>query len=111
MKKYLLVYTGGTQPASREEGEMVMKTWIDWMKGLGENLVDGGFPIQGDHMVVSGQDAMTSTLGVEGYSVVKAADMKAALEIAKSCPHASVAGGMVHVQEEYVMVLPEGMTM
>jgi hypothetical protein len=68
---------------------------MKWMKDLGENIVNFGTPFKGATMV----DAKGNTRagGLSGYSVVKAADMDAALTIAKACPHLEM--GEVEVAE------------
>ena len=87
MSNYIIAYHGGAKPASPEEGAQQKAKWKAWVDGLGEAIVNPGTPL--------GTSKMASTGGVSdhngsdkltGFSIVKADDMDAALEIAKRCP-------------------------
>ncbi len=68
---------------------------MKWMQDSGEDIVNFGTPFKGATMVSA--DGATRAGGLSGYSVVKAADMAAALTIAKACPHLEM--GEVEVAE------------
>lgn len=100
MKKFLLTYYGGTQPASKEEGDKVMAAWQTWMDGMGSALVDAGFPIMpGAKRVNAGMEVSEGHSGINGYTIIQAESMDDAVEIAKECPHLE-AGGDVEIIEE-----------
>ncbi|MDH4334895.1 MAG: hypothetical protein OEW24_06500 [Chloroflexota bacterium] len=87
MAKFLLLFHGGTMPESPEEGAKVMQAWTDWFASLGDSVVDLGSPISqrrtfGADGAVSSGDADSVT----GYTVLQAADIDAAVALAKTCP-------------------------
>lgn len=81
MKKFVYLFIGGTPPADPAESKKVMAAWEAWFGMLGGSLVDMG-SILGDRKTV-GAPAATK---VTGYTVVQAADLKAAVTLAKNCP-------------------------
>jgi hypothetical protein len=88
MVNYLLLYSGGSMPASDAEQKQVMEAWGKWVGALGTSLVDGGNPftpqaktIAHDGKVSDGPAGMAS-----GYSVVKANSMAEAVKMAEGCP-------------------------
>ncbi len=95
MPEFIIVYHGAGQPESKEAGEAAKARWMKWMQDLGEDIVNFGTPFKGATMVDA--EGNTSAGGLSGYSVVKAADMDAALEIARACPHLEM--GEVEVAE------------
>lgn len=101
MGNYALVYVGGSQPASEEEGKAVMDAWMAWFGTLGDAVVDGGNPF-GPSASVSPGGAVSegNRSGATGYSILRADDLAAATALAQRCPHLS-AGGTVEVHEIY----------
>lgn len=95
MAEFIIVYHGFGQPASAEEGKAAQGRWMKWMQDLGENIVNFGTPFKGATLIA--QDGSASKGGLSGYSVVKAENMEAAMEIAKACPHLEM--GAVEVAE------------
>jgi hypothetical protein len=89
MSEYLLLYTGGKMPESDEEMGQVMQAWTDWMASIGDALKDGGNPftpaaktIASDGSVSDGPVGTMAT----GYSIINAASLHDAAELAKGCP-------------------------
>jgi hypothetical protein len=89
MVSYLLLYSGGSMPASPAEQAAVMQAWGAWFGKLGSALVDGGNPftpmaktIAGDGKVSDGPVGPMAS----GYSIIKADSLAAAVEMAKGCP-------------------------
>ena len=99
MAKFLLTYHGGSEPTSPEEGERVMAAWTGWFGRLGGAVVDGGQPIAGVR-TISSNGGVSDGAGnaVTGYSILSAASLDAAVELAKGCPHLA-SGGSVEVGE------------
>lgn len=94
MPNFLLVYHGGTMPASEEEGQKVMQAWLSWFGSLGDAVVDGGNPV-GKSMTVHPGGKVTDDGGpspTTGYSVLKAADADAVAAMARRCPHLDADG-------------------
>ncbi len=99
MKKFILIFSGGEAPKSKEEGDMVMGKWNEWFTQLGDKVLDKGFPFMAGARATDGKMQQDSTSGLNGYSIVQAENYDAAMEMAMSCP-ATVGGSMVHVFEE-----------
>lgn len=104
MPKYVLAYhqqgDGPGMPESEDAMAEMMKAWENWFGTLGTALVDGGNPIAfaktvgSDGSVADGGGANPLT----GYSLVSAADIDAAVSMAKGCP-VLASGGSVEVAE------------
>src|SRR3954470_23026801 len=94
MGKYVLAYQGGSMAETPEEQDKVMAAWGAWFGSLGAAIVDGGAPF-GENAKVGGGGA---TSALTGYSILEAADLKAAVKLADGCPVLS-SGGSVDVYE------------
>lgn len=102
MSTYILAYHGGKKPESPEEGAKHMAKWQDWIKNLGDAVVNSGTPMGPSKIVSSngvsdnnGPDRLT------GFAMVKAESMDAAIEIAKKDPFLTM--GTVEVAEVFNM--------
>lgn len=100
MANFLFLTHGGSMPESPEEGAKVMQAWTDWFTRLGDALVDPGNPIS-QVRTIAADGSMGSGDGhsVTGYCVIKAADLDAAVALAKGCP---LSAGMSIVVAETV---------
>lgn len=106
MTEFVLLYRGGQRPTSPEEGEQVMRKWMEWFQGLAAEgrLVERGQPLEpegkvvreGSKIVVDGPFAEAKDL-VGGFSIIKANDLAEAAELAKGCPFLD-RGGDVEVR-------------
>jgi hypothetical protein len=92
--KYVLVYQGGAMAETEEAQQEAMARWGAWFGSLGAAVVDGGAPF-GANAAVGGGGAST---GLTGYSILEAADLGAAVELAGGCPILAD-GGSVDVYE------------
>ncbi len=104
MPNYIIAYHGGNKPDSPEEGAKHMAKWKAWIGGLGDAAVNPGTPLGKSKTVSS--DGVSDGGGsnpLSGFSIVKAGDMDAVLEIAKECPFLDL-GGTLEVAE--VMQMP-----
>ena len=99
MPNFMFVYHGGKQPEGQAEIDKAMAAWGKWMTDHGPSLVDPGNPV--------GMSKTVSSKGVadnggpnptSGYTIVKAADISAACQIAQSNPMLDD-GGSVEVAE------------
>ncbi|MEX0365618.1 MAG: hypothetical protein AB3N22_06080 [Ruegeria sp.] len=100
MPEFVFAYHGGKAPESPEEGEKVMAQWQAWFADMGEAVVIPGAPVGMSKTVSS--DGVADDGGanpISGYSVVKAADIGAATEMAKGCPMVVTGNGSVEVAE------------
>ena len=89
MPKFILAYHSNmTMPSTPEEGAAHRARYMDWMASLGDALVSPQNPFGPSQLVVAeGADEPERVLSaLMGYSVVEAADMDAALAIARTCP-------------------------
>jgi hypothetical protein len=94
MAKYVLVYSGGTGGSMDGPPDPdVMAAWGAWYGSLGSSVVDGGAPF-GESARVGGGSA----LGLTGYTIIEAADLKAAQKAGEGCPVRND-GGTVDVFE------------
>lgn len=86
MAEFIITYRGGSKPATPEEGAAHMQRWQTWLGGLGDAVVNPGTPLGKSKLVTS--DAVIDDVpdALTGFSVVEAADMDAALVMAKACP-------------------------
>jgi len=87
MANYIIAYRGGKRPDSAEQRSRHMEKWQAWIGGLGDDAVNPGTPL-GKSKIVSANGVSDDggPTALTGYSIVKADNMDAALEIAKKCP-------------------------
>jgi hypothetical protein len=100
MSKFVFAYHGGSMPETPAEQTKVMDAWMAWFAGMGDAVVDGGNPT-GASKTVGGGGTVSDGGGanpLSGYSIVSAADLDAAVALAKGCPILA-AGGSVEVAE------------
>jgi hypothetical protein len=99
MSNYIIAYRGGSKPASQEEGAAQMEKWKAWVADLGSAAVNPGTPLSATRIVSSTgvSDEMDASV-LSGFSVVEAASMDDALEMAKNCPFLDT-GGTLQVSE------------
>ncbi|WP_075996041.1 hypothetical protein [Salaquimonas pukyongi] len=103
MPKFVFAYHGGKMPETQEEGAKVMAAWESWLGGLGDAVADGGNPVgMSKTVTASGVEDNGGSNPLSGYSLVNAADIGAACDIAKGCPILD-AGGTVEVAEAMEM--------
>ena len=74
-----------------------MAAWESWYGTIGADLVDGGAPL-GASTAIGPDGTIDAPAALSGYTIVKAADMAAAQEIAKGCPVLEV-GHSVQISE------------
>jgi hypothetical protein len=99
MGKYVYIYYAGTASDGGSAEE-----WGKWFGELGDKLVDGGNPFNDGGQAVSKEGVMAvKDSPATGYSIVTAASMDEATEIAKGCPLMSVKDAAVCVYEAMPM--------
>lgn len=99
MPQYLIVYLGGDQPSSPEEGEQHFSKYMDWLSSLGDSAVSPANPLR-DTCTVNPDGTVTTggTTTMSGYTIIEANSMEAALSVAKTCPFLDI-GGSLEVSE------------
>ena len=103
MPNFVFAYHGGNKPESPEEGAELMARWKAWVDGLGDAMVNPGTPLGKSKTVSS--SGVTDDGGsnpLNGFSIVDADSMDAALEIAKGCPFLET-DGTIEVAEAMQM--------
>ncbi|WIY26706.1 YciI family protein [Parasedimentitalea psychrophila] len=100
MAQFIFAYHGGKKPDTPEDGAKVMQAWKDWMGSMGDALIVPGAPVGMSKTVsASGIADDGGANPLAGYSVVEAASIDAASEMAKGCPMVVDGDGSVEVAE------------
>ncbi|WP_417593749.1 YciI family protein [Parasphingorhabdus sp.] len=97
MPKFVFAYHGGPSSLSPEEGQAHMGEWVAWIESMGDGVVDRGLAVGQSR--TAGPDGITRDGGanpLSGYTVIEAADMDVALQMASASPHIKV-GGTIEV--------------
>ncbi len=99
MPQYAIVYLGGNQPSSPEEGKQHFSNYMNWLSSLGDSVVSPANPLKNTSTVNSdGTVATGGTTTMSGYTIIEVDSMDAALSIAKACPFLDI-GGSLEVSE------------
>jgi hypothetical protein len=107
MPQYVLIYLGGNQPATPEEGQQHFARYMDWLASLGDSAVSPANPLANTHTVnPDGVVSSGGTTSMSGFTIIEAASMDAALAMAKSCPFLEI-GGSLEVSELMQMPGPK----
>jgi hypothetical protein len=99
MSKFIIVYLGGNQPSSPEEGQQHFAKYMEWLDSLGDSAVSPANPLK-DTTTVNPDGRVTAggTTTMSGYTIVSADSMESALSIAMTCPFLDI-GGSLEVSE------------
>jgi hypothetical protein len=87
MKKFVLLYNGGSMPETEAEGAKIMKAWEAWYTSLGKSVVDAGNPFSPVAEICndgSSNGAPEST--TTGYTILSAESKEHVVKMAKDCP-------------------------
>ena len=104
MTQYVIVYLGGDQPSSPEEGKQHMAKYMEWLSALGDSAASPANPLKNTSTVNS--DGTVTTVGtttMSGYTIIDVDSMDEALSSAKDCPFLDI-GGSLEVSE--IMQMP-----
>jgi hypothetical protein len=105
MTQFVFVYLGGNQPSSPEEAKKHFAKYTEWLTSLGDSVVTPTIPLKDTCTVSSdGKIREGSSSAMSGFSIIKAASIEAALEIAQACPFLEI-GGSLEVSE--LMQMPD----
>ena len=98
MPKFIFAYHGGKKPETPEQGQQFMAAWRAWFDGLGGAVADPGNPVgMSKTVTATGVEDNGGSNPLSGYTLVTAADIDAATELAKGCP--ILDGGSIEVAE------------
>ena len=99
MPQYVIVYLGGDQPSSPEEGRQHFSKYMDWLSSLGDAAVSPANPLKNTSTVnPDGTVTTGGTSTMSGYTIIEAVSLEAALSMAKACPFLDI-GGSLEVSE------------
>ena len=99
MPQYVIVYLGGDQPSSPEEGKQHFAEYRVWLSSLGDSVVSPANPFRNTNTVnPDGTVTSGSTTSMSGYTIIEMDSMEAALSVAKTCPFLDI-GGSLEVSE------------
>lgn len=93
MPNFMIAYHGGNQPKSKEDGAVHMEKWKNWIKGLGDAVVNPGTPLPVSKIVTSSEVKDESDPNaMKGFAVIRAENMDAAIKIAQTDPFLLMGG-------------------
>ena len=106
MPKFMFAYHGGKRPETEAAQEAAMAAWKAWVEEHRAALVDQGAPV-GRSSTVSASGVVDNggANPISGYSIISAASLDAALDMAKSCPVVADESGSVEVAEIHGMAM------
>ena len=106
MPRYIMLYLGGDQPSSPEQGQRHFARYMEWLAALGDAAESPANPLGPSSTVnPDGSVSAGGSTGMSGYTILRAESMEAALEMAKSCPFLEI-NGSLEVAE--LMPMPGG---
>jgi len=95
MAQYVIVYIGGNQPSTPEEGKQHFAKYQEWLTSLGDSAVSPMNPLKNTNTVnPDGTVTYGSKTTMSGYTIIEAESMDAALETAKACPFLDIEGSL-----------------
>ena len=97
MTEFILMYQGGADMGSMtpEQGKVHREKWMAWIGGLGDKVVSAGQPLKGNKNITgTGVAEAKGADAINGFAVIRAADMDEALEIAGADPFLELGGTM-----------------
>lgn len=99
MAQYLIVYLGGNQTASPEEGKQHFAKHMDWLSSPGDAAISPANPLK-DTRTMNAEGAVTNgrSIAMSGYAIIEADSLYTALSIAKRCPFLEL-GGSLEISE------------
>ncbi|WP_298968713.1 YciI family protein [uncultured Roseobacter sp.] len=104
MPEFVFAYHGGKTPDTEEEGAKVMAAWQAWFEGMGKAVVNPGNPVGMSKTVTAeGVEDHGGANPLSGFSVVAAADIDEAIDMAKGCPMVTDGTGSIEVAEVHQM--------
>ena len=108
MKKYIFLYRGPATPSgemSEEKAAEVMGAWKSWMEGVGDALVDMGQPMANGQAVLDNGESAEATL-LNGYTIVQAENMDAAMKMTEGHPFLSDSDGKFAIEVHELEPVP-----
>ncbi len=98
MPQYIFAYHGGSMPETEEAIQKEMELWGAWFAEMGDAVAIPGNPVGMSKTVsVGGVEDNGGANPLSGFSVIEAADIDAATEMAKGCPLVADPSGSIEV--------------
>ena len=99
MPQFVIVYLGGNEPSTPEEGQRHFSKYMEWLSSLGDSAISPANPLK-DTKTINPDGSVTAggSTTMSGYTIIEAESMDAALEVAKACPFLEI-GGALEVSE------------
>jgi len=95
MSQFVIVYLGGEQPSSPEEGQKHFAKYKEWLLSLGDSAISPMNPLKDTHTVKpDGSVNTNNATTMSGYTIIEAASLDAALDIARACPFLDINGSL-----------------
>ncbi len=99
MSHFIFAFHGGSMPETKPEMDAIMAKWGAWMQSLGKAIINPGAPVGGSQTVSpKGVADNGGDNPLSGFTIIEAANMQAATDMAKGCPGLEN-GGTVEVAE------------
>lgn len=93
MPTYFISYIGGDMPPTPEEGHRHMEQFGEWINLLGDSIISPANPLKNTTTInADGSVTDNSASTMSGFTIIEAASMEAALDLAKQCPHLELDG-------------------
>ncbi len=86
MPKFIMTYHMGANPPSSEDAKANQAAWGEWMAANKDALLEPQNPIGKTWTVDSDGAREGAKAPIMGYTIFQAADLEAALNLAKGCP-------------------------
>lgn len=102
MTDFLLLSEGGSMPETEEEQKAIMDAWMSWYGKLGAAVKDPGNPMSATKSVASDGTVSDGGGSANGYIIVTAESLDAAVSMARDCP-ALMSGSRITVYETVPM--------
>ena len=99
MSQYVIVYLGGDQPSTPEEGKQHFSKYMEWLSSLGAAAVSPANPLKNTSTIKpDGSVSAGGTTTMSGFTIIESDSMDTALSTAKACPFLDI-GGSLEVSE------------
>lgn len=103
MANFVLLYSGGSMPATEAEQAAVLQAWGAWYDGLASAVIDPGNPFTPMAKSIASDGTVTDgAMGTPAseYTIISADSLDAAVNMAKGCPVLQ-GGGQISVYETF----------
>jgi len=99
MPQFIIVYFGGKQPATPEEGKQHQEKYRAWLGSLGDRAISPANPLKNTRTInPDGRVTSENTSTMSGYTIIETDSIDSALSISKACPFLEI-GGTLEVSE------------